>query len=742
MSAQFWGGGVNKTQLASFLAGKGADMIGVYDWATTRLGAFFRGKYLVKQIAGDQGAVGTTGTLAYLINHIGANKATINLAGAYTYNFLTDVTVPSNINMVIDKGAILNPGAGVTVTIYSPYHINAQPNQHIFTGAGTIAFTVAGDVYPDWWAVNTAPGTTNMSAAINAAIQSTDAFIKFLGETYLVTPDVHVSGISGSPVHSCFAVKDNMHLRGIPGKTILKIADGVSTDIAPLLHYFFASGASNQDISFEGITFDFNGVNNPISPGRPAVYNTYHQSAMYWGGTLGKVDNLIVNNCVFKTSPGTNIIVVSDNNFTGTLSDNIKIIFNYFIDNGWDTSDHTTVLLLAKNSEISDNVFTIPTLEIIVQNAIDVHGPYNTIRDNIVLDYISAIGITQNENLWDVHNVDVHDNIISVYGIGVWLARHSSGVKDYYNISVHDNIIEINDAAYMTGLGALGSYGIAIMPDLDICRIYIENNIISKLGGTTYASYGIVAFPTALSTIYDLFIEGNKVDFFTQGISVPGFATNGSIEDLHIKNNAITNCTVATVPALLPHGIIIAPQSSPKRVRHAYITGNTLIGINSSDTGIFFAGDIYEIDYRGNYVRGYTYDYIESGLNNPVYYGEPGVILLAEINVALNAVATTTLYTVPAFRTCSLDHATIIVGADAGASVVSIGGEAATYADFIPNSTLTNLNAANAAGILVPIPATTPLKQQLYPGGRILKMNVTTALGGATNTVRLYGYLY
>lgn len=547
------------------------------------------------------------------ITSIGSTPSTLVLDVPGTVS--EDTTIPSTLHIVCTKKGVLTVSTGKTLTINGAFEADLY---RVFSGAGTVIF---GDesidhAHPEWWTYNTSPGATNMSVAINAAIQSTDAPIIITGEN-LVTPDLLVSGILLSNVNSCFNVKDNMHLKGTPGSSILKIADDVSTDTTPLLHYFFVSASANKDISFDGITFDFNGANNPISPDRPTSYNTYHQSAMYWGGTLGKVDNLTVNNCTFKTSPGTNTVCVA-----GPMSDNIKITNNYFIDNGWDTSDHTTVMLFAKNSEISGNVFTIPSLAIVIQNAIDVHGPYNIIRDNTVLDYVSAIGVTQNEDSgYDVHNVDVHDNVMSVYGIGVWLSRHSSGVKDYFNICVHNNVIEIVDSSKMTDAGKLGSYGIVIMPDLSISQIYINDNTISKIGGTTYPSYGIVVFNTASATISKLFIDGNNVDLFTQGISVPGFVSNGAITDIHVNKNIVTNCTASTIPALGAYGIILA-VNTPKEITSAYILNNVLEGINSGDVGVFLGNTITTITYKNNHVKGFVDNYVESGLTNTNYYGD------------------------------------------------------------------------------------------------------------------------
>lgn len=79
---------------------------------------------------------------------------------------LNTITFPSNIALDFSRGGMQGV-SGQTVTIQSP--IIAPPTKQIFFmgGGGTIVAT--GTVYPDWWARNTTPGTTDMATAINAA---------------------------------------------------------------------------------------------------------------------------------------------------------------------------------------------------------------------------------------------------------------------------------------------------------------------------------------------------------------------------------------------------------------------------------------------------------------------------------------------------------------------------------------------------------------------------------------------
>jgi len=114
--------------------------------------------------------------------------------------------------------------------------------------------------------------------------------------------------------------------------------------------------------------------------------------------------------------------------------------------------------------------------------------------------------------------------------------------------------------------------------------------------------------------------------------------------------------------------------------------------------------------------------------------------LSGAVTVSLAAAAATTLYTVPTGFTAVIDHVDIIVGADAGASTLTIGRSTA-LTDFLDTQTITALNAANAKGELRPVPHATTVKQVTYAAGVIIQVNVTNAAGGATNTMILWGYL-
>jgi hypothetical protein len=114
------------------------------------------------------------------------------------------------------------------------------------------------------------------------------------------------------------------------------------------------------------------------------------------------------------------------------------------------------------------------------------------------------------------------------------------------------------------------------------------------------------------------------------------------------------------------------------------------------------------------------------------------------VNLPLNATGQTTIYTVPGAPLTKRFFPVALgleVGSDAGASIITVG-QVGALTDFLPAQTLTNLNAQYKAALMMPIPNTTPLVRISYAPGTVIQVDVTTALGGATNKIFLFGFLY
>ena len=108
--------------------------------------------------------------------------------------------------------------------------------------------------------------------------------------------------------------------------------------------------------------------------------------------------------------------------------------------------------------------------------------------------------------------------------------------------------------------------------------------------------------------------------------------------------------------------------------------------------------------------------------------------------VAFNAVAATTLYTVPAGKTFVPTMAIIRAGADAGATDVTFGRVGA-LTDWLSTIQLDNLDADGDQVKIEATNANPPNKSKTYATGVVFQIDVTVAAGGAINYVDLFGYL-
>ena len=115
--------------------------------------------------------------------------------------------------------------------------------------------------------------------------------------------------------------------------------------------------------------------------------------------------------------------------------------------------------------------------------------------------------------------------------------------------------------------------------------------------------------------------------------------------------------------------------------------------------------------------------------------------LISSANLDLSSATAQTLYTVPTGKTLVITKCVLVFGADAGASTITIGRSTA-LTDFLDTQTLGSLDAAGDVGIIQPIPNATTVLNKTYAAGIIIQVNVTSALGGATNSMKLFGILY
>ena len=107
-----------------------------------------------------------------------------------------------------------------------------------------------------------------------------------------------------------------------------------------------------------------------------------------------------------------------------------------------------------------------------------------------------------------------------------------------------------------------------------------------------------------------------------------------------------------------------------------------------------------------------------------------------------NVTTTTTLFTVPTGKEFTPFAVSISqCSADLASSTITIG-QSGALTDFLNTQTLSGLNAAQAAGWLMPVPNATTVKIVTYQAGDVVQMDHVAAAGGAaTADVKLWGFL-
>lgn len=280
---------------------------------------------------------------------------------------------------------------------------------------------------------------------------------------------------------------------------IFKIADGQSTDASPQPMALFATDTVLNSISLTGLTMDMNGAKNPISPDRRHErYARYSQAHIFVSGTpkgtAARVDNFVIQQCVFQNSPGVSCIVMAQSNIKGTdLGSNWKIINNKFIDNGYDTDDHSSIYGWANDVICTDNIFynKIPYRHIGItggNTAYEIHGRNHKFYKNKIENYLQGIWVAGNYTSPCINNIIANNiMIISAVGIGFFGETSSQTVIDHTTIS--ENSFTIDDRP-LPGIDIKSCVQIASAVAQQ--NILIKDNSANKIGNVTACCFCMV----------------------------------------------------------------------------------------------------------------------------------------------------------------------------------------------------------------------------------------------------------
>ena len=447
---------------------------------------------------------------------------------------------------------------------------------------------------------------SNTPAQNTTAFQAAVAYAAPLGltiiipeGTYLLDPSQTVTALN-TIKNTVFVMQDNLHMVGI-GDVTLKIRDGFSSTAAPKDYFIGLSTSDNQNISFENITFDMNGHNNliavtPVIPAPPTAPGTTWgillTSAIAWLTTSttptdGSVDGLLIKDCHFTGTPGTNNLILGTSIAFGPtpiqnkLSNNVTITGCKFSDSGFNTSDFTCIYGWANNMLLEKTRFDVAANmdNPMTGTPVEVHGGNSVVRQCEMVGFAGGILIA--DNVVEVNrNISVYSNYIESFALPIGFFRdptagYPTGLEDVF---VYDNTLRLIAGIALNNL----KYGIAIDVDRGVRNVFIYNNSLNNVQGNGVLSRGIfVGTSNPLESLIadQIFITGNSVSLFTNGIECfigAGGLGGGNIGQLYIKNNSIFDCTEAT-GALGGVGIFINDTStSPSVIDYLEITGNAI----------------------------------------------------------------------------------------------------------------------------------------------------------------------
>lgn len=239
-------------------------------------------------------------TISAAITDIGSANKTLLLAPG-TWTISANVTVPPNINLRFEQGAILSIGGAYIFTINGPLD---APLSQIFSGGGEVSIGSGyiERLYPQWWGAKGDGVTDNrntIQSTINAALNS-KSVVYFPAGTYIV------SSASGGPQGGeeiGFVLQAGVTLIGSREGSIIKLASSQSTtnwgivDVdsdASIFNMIFDGNGSNQT---EGAAFYQSGI-YACDANNIRLVNVTVRNAKHRGFFLTNITDSIIRDCI------------------------------------------------------------------------------------------------------------------------------------------------------------------------------------------------------------------------------------------------------------------------------------------------------------------------------------------------------------------------------------------------------------------------------------------------------------
>lgn len=112
-------------------------------------------------------------TIAYHLVSIGADNEVIGLRSNTEFTLTNNLSIPANVQVIFQNGAMLKPSSGKVITFDNPGQIKAGRYQ-IFTGDGTVVFANPGEIYHEWFGSTGAALVKAYTASADGSVITTE----------------------------------------------------------------------------------------------------------------------------------------------------------------------------------------------------------------------------------------------------------------------------------------------------------------------------------------------------------------------------------------------------------------------------------------------------------------------------------------------------------------------------------------------------------------------------------------
>lgn len=350
----------------------------------------------------------------------------------------------------------------------------------------------------------------------------------------------------------------------------------------------------SNNISFDNLIFDFNGVNNLYKQEWVQNKTTFFMA----GIRVCYATDVKITNSIFKENPGLNCIILgyTTNGYVGNCSfinvaESVK--GNKYI------FDHSAIISAGKDFKAENNRLLnddyIATNELgkgRVSTAIECNACGQIITNNYIENFNigvlpSPVGTTSLENAVISNNVIKNCN----YALSVWCTEEKTA--NTTSLIFSNNVIE-------SSLNYSFAIDLIRYTSVQTSNIQIVNNVIfSKIKDKQYSYVGVYAG----NGIHELSIKGNSfINLSSSGIII----TSG--KNIQIDNNCMINCgnnlfnSENSSLISLDTNNIYDNLDTPI-IDNIIITNNLLggvIGNNSQVIGFSIFGDVRNIIFRNN----------------------------------------------------------------------------------------------------------------------------------------------